>query len=133
MGFYPSRPIRDAEYLLQRAEAEARLASEARDERAEEAHHVLASAYLDRLFSDEEVGRSNADEAARHHETEEAIVSALASAFTTYPPLPRDDEIAHLLEELDEVDVDEPEPEPDGGPTMFQNNDPVLEDSALAA
>lgn len=131
MGFYPSRPIRDAEYLLQRAEAEARLASEARNERAEEAHHVLASAYLDRLFSDEEQARANVEEAARHQETEQAIVSALTSAFTVYAPLPRDDDIAHLLEELDEVDADEPEP--DGGPTVFQNNDVVLEDSALAA
>jgi hypothetical protein len=43
----------ELDYLEQRAEAEIRLAQQARHRRAVQAHYELASAYLDRIHGDE--------------------------------------------------------------------------------
>jgi hypothetical protein len=53
LGFTPSKPVRDSGYLLRRAEAEAEAAERATSAASAEAHHRLASAYLDRIFGDE--------------------------------------------------------------------------------
>lgn len=53
MGFVASTLIEDADYLLKRAASEAEAAEGARDQRAAEAHHRLASKYLDLLFGPE--------------------------------------------------------------------------------
>ena len=50
MSFSPSQPIADADYLLGRASAEADAAASADQPVSAEAHHRLASLYLDRLF-----------------------------------------------------------------------------------
>ena len=50
MSFSPSRPVEDADYLLSRAAAEAEAAERAAQAGSAEAHHRLASLYLDRLF-----------------------------------------------------------------------------------
>lgn len=51
MGFVASSSVPDADYLLERAVSEAKAAQQARDCRAAEAHHRLASSYLDLVFS----------------------------------------------------------------------------------
>lgn len=53
MGFSPAHPVSDCEYLLERAEAELRLADTAGNAAAAEAHRALASAYLGRVFSED--------------------------------------------------------------------------------
>jgi hypothetical protein len=50
MSFSPSHPVQDADYLLSRAAAEAEAAESAPQPESAEAHHRLASLYLDQLF-----------------------------------------------------------------------------------
>ena len=52
MSFSPSHPVEDADYLLSRATAEAEAAERAAQPSSAEAHHQLASLYLDQLFGD---------------------------------------------------------------------------------
>ena len=48
----PKMSQEDQDYLEERAEAEIRLAQEARHQRAVQAHYELASAYLERLHGE---------------------------------------------------------------------------------
>lgn len=54
MGFFPSRPVPDSEYLLARSIAEATLAASARTVEAAAAHRAIASCYLAKLFGEQD-------------------------------------------------------------------------------
>lgn len=99
MSFYPRQPVADADYLLRRAEAEATLAETAQVKEAEEAHHALASLYLERLF-----GRAVApSEDETPQDPQPALLLALRSALTREPPSLRGAPIADLVLELQEL------------------------------
>lgn len=53
-------PRDDSDYLELRAEAELELAQSATDPRAVQAHYELATAYLDRIYGEEETQAGDA-------------------------------------------------------------------------
>ncbi|HEX8446035.1 MAG TPA: hypothetical protein VF649_05410 [Sphingomonas sp.] len=102
MGFSPHHPVPDSEYLLARAEAEVALAMEARTEQAAEAHHRLASVYLDKLFG--QPGASGPCDRRGPSAPSPATVTRqgdIAQGYVVHPgALPEDVRIAQLLDRL---------------------------------
>lgn len=105
MGFSPAHPVSDSEYLLERAEAELRLADAASNAAAAEAHRALASAYLGRVFSEDQRDPSDIWQWLRAaREKREALASifhaepeGLASADAPIA----DESFSDILERLD--------------------------------
>ena len=100
--FFPRQQVADADYLLQRAEEEARLAGRIPGDPAVEAHHRLASAYLDRLFGGEAPpssarARSVAERLDTWREAFQPLAARLEQDATALT-----DEMAGLLSRLDD-------------------------------
>lgn len=101
MGFIPSRPIADSEYLLERSAKEATLAAKACTAEAAAAHQAIARCYLARLFGEEEaapvatgLGRVDA-----HRRTNRAP-EPTELRFSDLRSVPDDDELTRLLDTL---------------------------------
>lgn len=77
MGFFPTRPVPDADYLISRAEAEIQMADRAASAVPAEVHHKLASAYLGKLFKDPK----SCGETLKHGEIEQTKRAAMAAIF----------------------------------------------------
>jgi hypothetical protein len=76
MAFSPSTTIPDADFLLARASAEADAAEYADHPLSADAHHRLASLYLDRVFGDGAAPRPSMAPPARGQAESKRIVSA---------------------------------------------------------
>jgi hypothetical protein len=76
MAFSPSTAIPDADFLLARASAEADAAESAGHPLSAEAHHRLASLYLDRIFGAQAAPRPSAAPRAQPEAERRKIVSA---------------------------------------------------------
>lgn len=85
MGFAASRAVKDADYLLHRAAAEAEAAELAGSQRSAEAHHSLASAYLDLVFGAQEARAAAAQAAAEDARRESR--QALSAPFKMLKPV----------------------------------------------
>jgi hypothetical protein len=96
MSIAPLGGVTDAEYLLQRVEAEARAADQASSEAAAEAHHKLASGYLGLLFDKSSATKSR-QVIASAQQTSADNQEALARAFTTFKPVGEPSDFADLL------------------------------------
>jgi hypothetical protein len=95
MSLTPSRGITDADYFLLRVQSEAKAADRARSAQSAEAHHRLASGYLDLLFG---VGSSTRGPGA----TLGARVKreALLTPFKMLPPVGSSSDYSAYLEQL---------------------------------
>jgi len=102
MGFFPKGEVPDSDYLLGRAEMESRIADATGSQSAADAHHALASAYLDRLFS-EQPGDGTLDQRMRIGRENRLAMLSVFAHMPAQPPLPAnqpDDEFDALLRKL---------------------------------
>jgi hypothetical protein len=76
MAFSPSTTVPDADFLLARASAEADAAESARHPLSADAHHRLASLYLDRIFGNAAAPRPSVAPRAQPETECRKIVSA---------------------------------------------------------
>jgi hypothetical protein len=99
MSVAPSRPVADSDYLLLRAEAEAKAAEMARSDASAEAHHRLASGYLDVLFGTDGAAMPPRSALAGHQESS-ARRDALLSPFMLLEPVGSASDFDDLLTRL---------------------------------
>lgn len=102
MGFFPKGQVPDSDYLLGRAEMESRIAEAAGPQSAADAHHALASAYLDKLFSDEPQDGTLDQRMRIGRENRLALLSVFAH-MPVQPPIPANqtaDQFDALLRKL---------------------------------
>ena len=97
MGFAPSKTVADAEYLLLRAAAEAEAAEVAANAASAEAHHKLASIYLDRILGEQARLQAPARKAVTSTAAKKEIVAA---AFRMLQPVTGGSDYSDLLTRL---------------------------------
>ena len=102
MGFFPKGNVPDSDYLLGRAEVESRIAEAAAQQSVANAHHALASAYLDKLFCEDPQG-GTLDQRMRTGRENRLALLSIFSQLPVQPPSPANqtgDEFEDLLRRL---------------------------------
>lgn len=104
MGFYPKRSVPDADYLLRRAETEARLADRAKDEVAADAHHTIANTYLGRLFGDPGNETGKTPLSGPSFDSRTATMLAIRNAFRSERDTKAETPFSDIFSRLDEIE-----------------------------
>jgi hypothetical protein len=101
MSFAPLGGVADADYLLQRVEAEAKAADQASSEAVAEAHHKLASGYLGLLFDTPSTGKVRQTIAPNRRRSAENR-TAMASLFAAFEPVGEASDFTDLLLKIEQ-------------------------------